>query len=82
MLVQTNLDTVNHVVIVLAHINACVFSKADVNAENLLDKKPLHLAAYEGHSEIVSALLAAGTKVHVHVLYHHIRVKNTLLLNF
>ena len=38
-------------------------SNADVNAQNSLGKKPLHLAAAEGHVQTVEALLAAGTKV-------------------
>lgn len=38
-------------------------SKANVNAENVLGKKPLHLAADRGHADIVEALLDAGTQV-------------------
>ena len=43
------------------HVLCC--SSADVNAQNALGKKPLHLAAAEGHAQTVEALLAAGTKV-------------------
>ena len=42
---------------------ALCYSNADVNAQNALDKKPLHLAAAEGHAQTVETLLAAGTKV-------------------
>ena len=52
------------------HLSYCInkklvlcYSNADVNAQNALGKKPLHLAAAEGHAQTVEALLAAGTKV-------------------
>jgi ankyrin repeat protein len=44
-------------------VEALLAGGADVNAENPMQRTPLHLAARVGHADVVEALLAWGANV-------------------